>query len=354
MDSTLESATTETKTYKEGQLIKGKDFIRLESPLVLPSKNTPLLTEAQDLVGAINELKKGLDEGGSDEWQLPESWIDIPEPTTNQVIMMVEIDTASVDSPVLAILLFSQDGAGFYTGTESINWGDGYIDYLRADHRDTYAHQYSNAGQYIVTVNCSDTINCLTLSTSLSSNSAYINGELVTSSAAVNPTVLRAIIFGNDTALYNEISTSYYGIIYLKFKGAFIAYRNGSAPRFQNFNFLCKLICNIPPDSLTSSAFYNCYNLQDADFAENILAVPTSAFSNCYSLRKVNLQNATDIGASAFYNCYNVSEANMPSISNIQNNAFAYCTKLQKVTYADGCTIDTSSFNGCLGLYPKP
>ena len=56
MDSTMESATTETKTYKEGQLIKGKDFIRLESPLVLPSKNTPLLTEAQDFVGAINEL----------------------------------------------------------------------------------------------------------------------------------------------------------------------------------------------------------------------------------------------------------------------------------------------------------
>lgn len=56
MDSTMGSATTETKTYKEGQLIKGKDFIRLESPLILPSKNTPLLTEAQDFVGAINEL----------------------------------------------------------------------------------------------------------------------------------------------------------------------------------------------------------------------------------------------------------------------------------------------------------
>lgn len=56
MGSTMESASTETKTYKEGQLIKGKDFIRLESPLVLPSKNTPLLTEAQDFVGAINEL----------------------------------------------------------------------------------------------------------------------------------------------------------------------------------------------------------------------------------------------------------------------------------------------------------
>lgn len=56
MDSITESASTEMKTYKEGELIKGKDFIRLESPLVLLSKKTPLLTEAQDVAGAINEL----------------------------------------------------------------------------------------------------------------------------------------------------------------------------------------------------------------------------------------------------------------------------------------------------------
>lgn len=352
MSTTTESATTEVTT-KEGVEIKGKDVIKLTAPEILPPAGQ-LLTNAQDIVGAINELKKGLDEGGSDEWQLPESWIDIPEPTANQIVMMVEIDNASVNTPVLAILLFSQDSAGFYTGTESINWGDGYVDYLQYDHRDAYAHKYSNAGQYIVTVNCSDTINCLTLSTSLSSNSAYINGELVTSSTSINPIILRAIIFGENTALYNEIPASYREIVYVRFKGMFIAYRTNSVPRFQHFYFLCKLICNIPPDSIPSSAFYNCYNLQDANFAENILTVPTSAFSNCYSLRKINLQKVTDVGQNAFNNCYNVLEANMPSASNIQANAFANCTKLQKIAYADGCTIDTSSFSGCLSLYPKP
>jgi len=41
---------------KEGYLIKGKDAIMLDAPELLPSPDTPLLTEAQDLVGAINEL----------------------------------------------------------------------------------------------------------------------------------------------------------------------------------------------------------------------------------------------------------------------------------------------------------
>ena len=308
-------------------------------------------------VGYAIGYNDGLGQGGSsisDEWQIPESWIDIPDPSANQIVMMVEIDNSSVDIPVLAICLYSQDGAGFYTGAECIDWGDGYIDYLQADHRDTYAHRYSTTGQYIITINCSGTANCLTLFTSLSSNMSYINGELMTSSTSINPTVLRTIIFGENTALYNEIPTSYYGIIYLRFKGSFIAYRNGAAPRFQNFYYLCKLICDIPPDSLTASAFNNCYNLQVADFAENISAVPTSAFSNCYSLRKINLQSATDIGVSAFSNCYNISEADMPSAYNIQNNAFTNCIKLQKVTYADGCTIGANSFGGCASLYPKP
>lgn len=315
------------------------------------------LNKSRDMaVGYALGYNDGLGQGSgySDEWQLPESWIDIPEPTANQIVMMVEIDNTSVDSPVLALGLYSQDGTGAYTGTEFIDWGDGYVDYLQLGYWCTYGHRYSNAGQYIITINCSDTINCLTLFTGLSSNFSYINGELIMSDISINSTVLRAIVFGSSTALYNEIPASYRAIVYVRFKGMFIAYKTNSIPRFQNFYFLCKLVCDILPDSLMASAFNNCYNLQDADFAKNILAVPTSAFSNCYSLRKVNLQNATDIGASAFINCYNISQANIPLVSNIKNNAFENCTKLQKIAYADGCTIDTSSFNGCLSLYPRP
>ena len=54
MSTTTESATTEVTT-KEGVEIKGKDVIKLTAPEILPPAGQ-LLTNAQDIVGAINEL----------------------------------------------------------------------------------------------------------------------------------------------------------------------------------------------------------------------------------------------------------------------------------------------------------
>ena len=52
------------KDNNEGIEIKGKDMIKLNAPLVYLSDDTPLLTNAQDLAGAINELFQGGSGGG--------------------------------------------------------------------------------------------------------------------------------------------------------------------------------------------------------------------------------------------------------------------------------------------------
>lgn len=41
---------------KEGMIVKGKDVVMLDAREVLLSPDTPLLTKAQDVAGAINEL----------------------------------------------------------------------------------------------------------------------------------------------------------------------------------------------------------------------------------------------------------------------------------------------------------
>lgn len=46
----------ETGEETEGMIVKGKDVVMLNAPEVLLSPETPLLTEAQDVAGAINEL----------------------------------------------------------------------------------------------------------------------------------------------------------------------------------------------------------------------------------------------------------------------------------------------------------
>ena len=54
------------KNTDEGIEIKGKDIVKLNAPFVYLSDDTPLLTSAQDLAGAINELFQG-GSGGGDE-----------------------------------------------------------------------------------------------------------------------------------------------------------------------------------------------------------------------------------------------------------------------------------------------
>ena len=47
---------TDEDTGDIGAEISGRDVIRLNAPKVILSPDTPLLTKAQDLAGAINEL----------------------------------------------------------------------------------------------------------------------------------------------------------------------------------------------------------------------------------------------------------------------------------------------------------
>lgn len=93
------SAPRNGTNTKEGTLIKGQDFIRLEATKVLLSKDTPLLTDAQDVAGAINELFSGGGEGGDiddenysfmddPDWQL---FKDTPEPASNQLIFAIRV-----------------------------------------------------------------------------------------------------------------------------------------------------------------------------------------------------------------------------------------------------------------------
>ncbi|MGN0587168.1 MAG: hypothetical protein ACI4JF_07775, partial [Oscillospiraceae bacterium] len=56
---------TDEDSGKVGSVIHGKDIILLDAPEVMLSPDTPLLTNAQDVAGAINELFQ-LDPGGGE------------------------------------------------------------------------------------------------------------------------------------------------------------------------------------------------------------------------------------------------------------------------------------------------
>lgn len=115
--------SSETEEY--GYMIQGKDCIYLNAPKIYPSKDTPLLTDAPDIVGAINELFQD-GAGGGDDWSPPE----MPEPEDYEIYLLVDvISVSNADAAKLRINVASGDGNA-YTGYGpiAVDWGDGTTD----------------------------------------------------------------------------------------------------------------------------------------------------------------------------------------------------------------------------------
>lgn len=154
------------------------------------------------------------------------------------------------------------------------------------------------------------------------------------------------------------------------------------------------------PDSLHSvtvnggairfGAFYNCKNIKNITFGDNVTGVADDAFYNCSGLEAVHTTNianwcginfaneyaqplyyadefyvngvlATDIvipegvtkiGIRAFYRCKTIESVKIPgTVTNFMNSAFEMCTSLRKVIIDEGVErIGSSAFTNCSNL----
>ena len=323
----------------------------------------PLLTNSQNFAEAINELKKGLDEGGGGEWCPPSDWPDIPDPAPNQVIIMVEITKSFINIPILSLCFQGETGGEFCDGTEFIDWGDGFIDVMQNNHRDHYSHIYSSTGLYIITVNCSGICNCIDIVNTMYSSS-HVNGETYgTTGTAVCGTV-RVIEFGSNVFLYRAIPspaatlwntdmTSFCGVVYMRFFGECMYKHGGKAQSFYGFSALCKIDFAEEPDTWQANSFGYCYSLKKITL-NNIVTIPTGMFTNCFSLKEINLPLAETINANAFLGCTNLEVINAPNLTEISANNFQFCYSLEKINCADECNFNGNEFMYTPLLYPKP
>ena len=366
----------DTESGKEGTMVAGRDVILLDAPEVLLSPDTPLLTNAQDVAGAINELFSSGGEGGDDDWQPPEGWIDIPEPEAYQVTMLV--DTYFTKTSV-SITLTNETGTWSASGAPTIDWGDGTVTVFEPRARG-YSHTYDETGQYIITVTGAENENIIYFT-----SASYENSIL-------------AIKIGTSMGITGSNTDYFVNLVYLKFKGR---------PRheFTPFNFqnAYSLICvdfesGYPYDGdFRDSAFQNCYSLKKAPFTRNLKRIPAQMFQNCRSLESVDLSSAVTVEGSTFFNCHSVKKINAPLLENLSRGefyacysllyfsapkltlidecfrqcdslkevntplvnsvslySFTTCYQLQKFIYADGCDFNGNTFSSCPQLYPKP
>ena len=110
---------------------------------------------------------------------------------------------------------------------------------------------------------------------------------------------------------------------------------------------------NCEMESVHSSPFSNCTELQTVKIGNQVKVIPYYAFAYCKSLTDVTISNGvTNIRIGAFANCTSLTNVTIPdSVISIESVAFKNCTSLTNVAIPDSVTsIRESAFAKCNSL----
>lgn len=326
---------------EKGMYIKGKDVIYLDAPAIYPSRDTPLLTEAQDFAGAINELKKLSEEGGGEVWTRPADWPELGVPENNQIILLfsnlgrnAEISGSAYQNAEFYLQLRlrtypdeSSGGPAFSGETPFIvDYGNGHrverTSELTPYNRWTEHYVYEDTGGIVLD-----------------------NGLRV---HIVKITVPDDAYFGYGNG--NGILEAYFGKN-IKFYMSF-----GAANTIQHI----KMFDWIPTEKNCvhrdgyDGQFDLLYNLRCFETTIPFPRTYYGMFSSAYRLESIDLSSCTEIGRSSFASCYSLKSINAPNCTSVGDTAFYSCYSLEKVKFAENCTFGNQSFKYCDNLYPRP
>lgn len=289
---------------KEGVGVKGKDVIMLDAPEVKLSPDTPLLTNAQDIAGAINELFQ-LDPGGGDpdpepEWQPPTDWIPVPEPGPYEMYFLV----AKEGSFTFECQLYRPDLGSTLENCEeaTVYWGDDNVEVYKNFFK--LEHSYTNGGMYLIKI-ITDGKPCHFYSCNAPVLIAKLGDEIITKC------------------------------------------ENGNSCPFDGCSSYVKQIKIGGKDGIHENEFFNFKYLAKFDSTTQLKVIPAYAFRGCFSLKNIDLSNVTSIGEGAFYQCQNLSMVNATNLEHIGNYAFYECSKLTTINASNVIIIGNYAFQEC-------
>lgn len=100
-------------------------------------------------------------------------------------------------------------------------------------------------------------------------------------------------------------------------------------------------------------AFFDCENLENIKFSNNLYIIKDYAFSNCKSINKIKFnEELRIIGESVFENCIKLQEINLtPHIGTIGDYTFNNCISLKNISFNKKIAIiNEFTFSGCENL----
>ena len=298
---------------KIGLEVHGEEAVKLNAPFVYLSDDTPLLTTAQDLAGAINELFQG-DSGGGDEKDADYAkWESLTEPEKNQFIMVVRVfntDNRTATLLVQRSSYYNNINRTFYNWT--VDWGDGVIENIDATSKNSFNHTYTILGDYVVTVVCNDDI-----------PDGFSTSAIIANRLNIFSPYMVSVKFGT----FGTLRLNDFG--YLKY----VKINPNNINELGDFSGDISLKQVIAKISSYSMNFSNCINL---------------------SFDKIEFGSITEISNEAFDNCTRLTGVKFPNCTKIGNYAFRNCINLQSAEFAENCAISSGAFTGCAKLYPHP
>lgn len=344
---TTDDSGNTSETEENGCIIQGEEMIYLNAPKIYPSKDTPLLTEAPDIIGAINEVF--LLGSGDDDWQPPADWLPIPEPEEYDIYVLVWVTNTDNNFNLELANNNGEDPAG----TFSFDWGDGTVTSIPYPGGDNWtpsiSHIFEKTGQYLIKIVVPESYNVLHYQRT---KNCY--WQIIKTGSGVQ--------FYSDyidnNASYNRPLSDHLRLKYIKVNHAKGLPFDKENYYFEDDNALRKITLQkkMSGDVLDSCFQFGSFsNFEQISFDSSATTqIGRYGFRGCKLLKRADFPNCVSVGNYAFADCSALTEINLPNCTLIGDNAFSGCINLQKITVADGCTYGSGCFQSCYSLFPRP
>lgn len=332
---------TEEDSGKVGAKIHGKDIILLDAAEVRVSPDTPLLTNAQDVAGAINELFQ-LDPGGgdTDKWTRPSDWPQLDTPEDNEIrLLIANLSKSAIQFAFTEYKSFSSSSYNSTGNKLIVDWGDGTIETIvTTGSGNWFVHTYTDQQKFYV----------VSIKQDLENTDCYFS---------IAPTeyngyysVIDAHI-GKDFNIFAS-AFRYSDLHHVKLFGWAVPheYLTLTFANFWGGKLLIRQVeTSVPWTVIPKSIFAGCRLLEKFDFSA-VTEIYDGAFSSCDKLKNIQMPNLLSVGRSCFSACINLKSITAPNLNSIGNYAFNNCYNLQNISYAEDCTIGTDAFKNCFWI----
>ena len=284
-------------------------------------------------------------------WEYPNDWLHIPEPSENEIKLLVSRKAFYTgDSGLKINIYYSKKSSDTNT---YIDYGDGsehvnikkksdinskyyYISWEGHIFKEGTGHKTINSEQWIVTINFDKSLNDEYYYISDYSNMEILGMKIGHSKYVGNPyyTPRRLVTSGNNIGLH-----------YLKVCNGlldFVSLRSNQNRKIElNAN-----ITEIPDNMGIYSKFLRSINL------DNIVSIGNSAFNQAYSLINPYCPNLESVGKNAFSSTHitEITEKTFPKLKSIETTAFQSCYWLETLNSEIIETIIDNTFSYCENL----